>query len=210
MEILQIKECIGYTKDDAFKHLNFNPNHPLIKGTNCTQAWTQAGKPTPGTHQFKRFAISQLEEKTQLKPGYGLYITLDPAIPDLRKRPYTLINNKVTSTRQWTNINYMVVEAALSINNLPNKEVDIDGKEIDGEEITDITVVQKRGIHGIFESLYEAKQEMKMLTSLTHKDYIAMAVKIPDICPVASYCVYTPSASAKEGKFLAFGINAEL
>ena len=40
MEILQIKECIGYTKDDAFKYLNFDPNHPLIKGTNCTQAWT--------------------------------------------------------------------------------------------------------------------------------------------------------------------------
>lgn len=44
-----IKECQGYTKDEAFAFLKFNPNSPLIKGANATQAWNLAGRPMVGT-----------------------------------------------------------------------------------------------------------------------------------------------------------------
>ena len=40
-DIIKIKECTGYTKEEAFAGLRFDPNNPLIKGANATQAWVQ-------------------------------------------------------------------------------------------------------------------------------------------------------------------------
>ena len=54
MSILKIVECKGYTKEEAFANLRFDPNSPIIPGTNATQAWNRAGKPIPGSLDFKR------------------------------------------------------------------------------------------------------------------------------------------------------------
>ena len=34
-------------------------------------------------------------------------------------------------------------------------------------------------------------------------------MKIPDIAPIAAFGIYTPSSGAKEGTFIACGINSD-
>lgn len=207
MDSLKLVECTGYTREEAFQNLDFNPMPPLLRGCNCTQAWVTEGRPTPGTRAFSNFATKQLSDKTQMKPGYGLYITLEPSQPDTRKKPCAVITQKVTSSRRWSSIVYMIVEVDMTINTLPEQGTDDEGQEIEIGESKDITVLKRKEIIGICESLAEAKAKMKELTIMTHKDYVAMVVKVPDILPEAAYCVYTPSINAKKGKFLAFGIS---
>jgi len=204
---LQIIECRGFTKDEAFANLNFDPNSPVVPGTNATQAWNKAGKPIPGTLDFKRFVTQQLEEKTKNAPGYGIHIVLDSPIRDVRKRPYTIINNKATSTREWT-FQYWIREDKLDVNWIEEPKYDEYDGEIDGtEEKLSINVIEPGLIVEKCDSKAEAFDKVKILTSATHKSYSILAVKVPNIAPVAAYCIYTPSASAKEGTFIACGIN---
>lgn len=208
-EVLKIKECTGFSKEEAFSGLKFNPDCPLIKGSNATQAWIKYGQPFPGTNEFKRFAVQQLSEKTRMQPGYGLYIVLENPIVDTRKRPYTVINNKTETTREWTFV-YLIREDELQLSNLQTKELDEYGDEIEGSPEIDVSIVKMGRIVDQCASKAEAIQRMKDLTIKNHKDYSALAVKVPDINPIAAHCIYTPGANTKEGKFLAFGIDAEI
>lgn len=209
MDILKIKECTGFSKEEAFKNLKFNPDYPLIKGSNATQAWIKYGKPFPGTNDFKKFASQQLAEKTRLQPGYGLHIVLENPIGDTRKRPYTIINNKTETTREWSFV-YFIREDELELTTLPTKTIDEYGEEIDGTEEIDVSVVKMGRIVDQCDSKAEAIQRMKELTCKNHKDYSALAVKVPNVNPIAAYSIYTPGANTKEGKFVAFGIDAEV
>lgn len=208
-DILKIKECSGFTKEEAFKNLKFNPDCSIVKGCNSTQAWIKSGKPFPGTTEFKRFASQQLMEKTKLQPGYGLYIVLENPIADIRKRPYTIINNKTETTREWSFV-YFIREDELELSSFPTKTIDEYGDEIEGADEIDVSIVKMGRIVDQCDSKAEAIQRMKELTSKNHKDYSALAVKVPDINPIAAYSVYTPGANTKEGKFIAFGIDAEV
>lgn len=206
MDILQIIECKGYTKEEAFAHLEFNPNDAIVPGTNATQSWIKAGSPIPGTLDFKRFITQQLEEKTKMKPGYGIYIILDPPIPDKRKRPYTIVNNKTIGTREW-NLVYQIREDSLALEKLPEFETNYDGEnELSGEQVN-IAVSKPGLIIAQANSKSEAIDIAKELTTQTHKNYSIIPVKIPDLTPIAAYCVYTPSKSAKVGTFIACGVN---
>ena len=208
-DVLKIKECSGFTKEEAFKDLKFNPDCSLIKGANATQAWIKYGQPFPGTIEFKKFATQQLAEKTRLQPGYGLHIVLENPISDTRKRPYTIISNKTETTREWSFV-YLIREDELKLTNLAQKDVDNYGDEIEGTPELDVSVVKMGRIIDQCNSKAEAIQRMKELTSTNHKDYSALAVKVPDINPIAAYSIYTPGANTKMGKFVAFGINSEV
>lgn len=208
MEIIKIVECSGYTKEEAFKDLSFNPNDPIVPGANATQAWTKAGKPIPGTQEFKRFVTQQLEEKTKMRPGYGIHIVLDTSIPDKRRRPYTVVNNKTEGTRDWDLV-YFIREDELVIDSLPEFEPDYDGDlEVTGEQVS-VSVAKPGLIVAQCNSKAEALNKVKELTTQTHKNYSVLAVKIPDIAPIAAFCIYTPSKSAKMGTYIAIGVNSE-
>jgi len=206
MSQLKIVECHGFTKDEAFADLNFDPNNPAIPGTNATQAWNKAGKPIPGTLDFKRFVIQQLEDKTKMYPGYGIHIVMDPPARDVRKRPYTIVNNKATGTREWT-LQYWIREDVLDTTKFNALKYDEYGDPDGTEEQTVIGVVEPGIIREICNSKAEAFDKAKELTSQTHKCYSILAVKTPDIAPIAAYCIYTPSSNAKEGTFIACGIE---
>ncbi|MDO4465526.1 MAG: hypothetical protein Q4C49_00750 [Bacillota bacterium] len=206
--VIKIVECSGYTKDEAFKDLQFNPNDTIVPGANATQAWNKAGRPIPGTQEFMRFVTQQLEEKTKNKPGYGIHIALDTAIPDKRRRPYTIVNNKTEGTREWDLV-YFVREDELSVESLPEFTPDYDGEmEVTGESVT-INVAKPGLIVAQCDSKAAALSKVKELTTETHKNYSILAVKVPDIAPIAAFCIYTPSKSAKMGTYIAVGINAE-
>ena len=205
---LKIEVCKGYTKDEAFAHLDFNPNHTAIPGCNATQAWNKAGKPTPGSNKFKQFIVQQLYEKTKNVKGLGIYIVLEPPIKDTKKRPYTIINKKTEGTRSW-NYAYFIQESELSINELPNYDVDENGKLIKNFNDLDITILKRGPIVDIVDSKSEALNRAKELTTETHKDYTILVVQVPDVSPIAGYSIYTPSAGTKKGTWIAAGYELQ-
>lgn len=207
MGLLKIVECRGFTKEQAFAGLNFDPNCPVIPGTNATQAWNRAGCPIIGSQDFKRFAVQQLEEKTKNEPGFGLHIVLDPPIKDIRRRPYSVINNKTVGTRKWKLV-YGVREDRLDISSLPESVKNEDGDwEVTDTEIMEISVIEPGLIIEICDSKALALEKMKELIVQTHKSYSIIPMKVPNIAPIAAFGVYTPSSRAKEGTFVAWGIN---
>lgn len=194
-----IKECQGYTKDEAFASLRFNPNSPLIKGANATQAWNLAGKPTIGTTKFKQFVVEQLADKTKFAPGYGIHIVMDSNVEDKRKRPYSVINNKTIGTREWK-FKYQIREDLINFDTI---EYD------DGCEDINITVAERGMVVEECDSKAEALEIAKRLTTQNHKNYSIVAIKVPDKSPISAFVLYTPSKNAKVGTFIACGINSE-
>lgn len=194
-----IKECQGYTKEEAFAGLRFDPNSPLIKGANATQAWNLAGRPTIGTTKFKQFIVEQLADKTKFEPGYGIHIVMDASVEDKRKRPYTVLNNKTIGTREWK-FKYQIREDSIICEN------------IEGDDYSDvsITVAERGMVVAESDSKAEALEIAKQLTSQTHKDYSIVAIKVPDKSPISAFVLYTPSKNAKVGTFIACGINGEI
>lgn len=209
MGVLKIVECQGFTKDEAFKKLNFDPNSPVIPGTNATQAWNKAGHPNVNTLEFKRFITQQLEEKTKNEPGYGIHIVLDPPTRDIRRRPYTVINNKTVGTREWRFV-YQIREDVLDVHWLADPVFNEDGELVPGsEEEMEISVVEPGKVVEVCNSKAEAFEKMKKLITATHKSYSILPIKVPNIAPIAAFGIYTPSSGAKEGTFIACGIDKE-
>ena len=194
-----IKECQGYTKDEAFASLKFNPNSPLIKGANATQAWNLAGRPMVGTTKFKQFVVEQLADKTKFAPGYGIHIVMDSNVEDKRKRPYSVINNKTIGTREWK-FKYQIREDLINF----------DVIESEGYEDVSITVAERGMVVEECDSKAEALEIAKRLTTQNHKNYSIVAIKVPDKSPISAFVLYTPSKNARVGTFIACGINSEI
>lgn len=194
-----IKECQGYTKDEAFASLKFNPNSPLIKGANATQAWNLAGRPMVGTTRFKQFVVEQLADKTKFAPGYGIHIVMDSNVEDKRKRPYSVINNKTIGTREWK-FKYQIREDLINFDII----------ESDGYEDVNITIAERGMVIEECDSKAEALEIAKRLTTQNHKNYSIVAIKVPDKSPISAFVLYTPSKNARVGTFIACGINSEV
>lgn len=208
MSSLKIKECKGFTKDEAFANLDFIPHHQAISGANCTQAWNKAGRPLPGTKDFKIFAVEQLAEKTKNAPGFGLYIVLDSPSPDTRRRPYSIINNVVDGTREWT-FKYLIFQADIICSEFPITSTDDNGDIIKEGTFIEPTITKYGEVVEIVDSKAEAFARVKDLTSENRKSYAFYAVKVPDKMPIAGYSIYTPAQGTKIGTFIAFGYNEE-
>lgn len=208
MEQLKIVECHGYTRDEAFEDLKFDPTCSAIRGTNATQAWNKYGNPIPGTLEFRRFVSQQLMEKTKCVPGLGLYIVLEQPVQNTRKRPYTIINMIGKGTREWI-LKYQIREDDIVVDSLPEKSVDFDGNLIDGEEIPDINIAKIGPVVAEADSKADAIIKAKELTTLTHKNYSVIPIKVPDKTPVSAFTLYTPALRTKEGVYIAFGIDRE-
>lgn len=193
MELLKIKECKGFSTQEAFKDLGFEADNPLIH-SNVTTSWKHAGKPYPGTTAFKLWAIGVLEKRTKSLPGKGLYITLFNPILDTRKFPYTVINDTTKTPKKWVRV-YQIREDNISLRKDKNE--------------ASISIREEGPIVGEYPLKKDAIEKMKELTTMNHKSYSLLCVKIPQENRLAAVCVYTPSRKAKKGKYIAFGINAE-
>lgn len=205
-----IVECEGFNRKDAFENakLNFDPMCPLIKGTNCTTSWYKAGKPPAGSLAFRRFAIQQLNEKTHNEPGYGLYIILKSFVDDRRKKPFTIINNKVVGLRNWITL-YQLREDKLDINLIPVTKLDYNGDPVTEDDL-EIKIKEEGPIIETFYNKAEGLKRMKELIIKNHKSYSLIPIKFPDSTPIAAFGIYTPSIKAKKGVFVAWGIDREI
>lgn len=142
---------------------------------NVTQSWKNANMPM-SDKDFKVFAVDVMSKNRLTQTeGVGLIVAVNPGSKDTRERPYTFKNNVVEGRRSVKR----VYEVRLK-----------DTDELVGEADT-------KG---------DAIDLAKALMTKYKKDMVATIVyRVTDDKDVAFTLDYTPSASAKEGKYVIFG-----
>ena len=205
---LKIAAVKGFTKEEALSQVSFDASFK-----NATQAWVKAGKPTYGTDNFKAFASEYLKKTTKGIAGVGAYVVLESGVADSRERPYKVISVSNEGTRKYSTV-YQVVEAELKTKTKKVvktvKAKDEDGVEIEIEkEVNEVeaSVVSLGTVVDTASKKGEAEAKMKEWITETKRSYVINVVKVTDHNPIAAYGVYTPSTSAKEGTFIAFGVE---
>ena len=195
---MKIVECKGFSKEAALNEevLGFTM---APRGANATQAWIKEGKPTMGTPAFKIFAAEQLKAKTKNMAGLGAYVIIEGGVEDSRERPYKVTSVKTEGARKFKRV-YNITEAVIKVT--PAK-LDAEGNVVTPEknEVLELgAVVAKADKKG------KANDIMKEWITDTKRDYIvAIAEEVVEGQPIASFGKYTPSVSAKEGTYIAFG-----
>jgi len=195
----------GFTKEEALATEKIGFNALGMKGSNSTQAWTKAGKPTYGTPAFKQFAVEQLKAKTRGTAGVGGYVVVEAGISDSRERPYRVLSVTNEGTRKFT-MTYQIVEAELETKTKTVTTQDEEGNDVTSTEMT-ATVKSLGAVVANASKKSEAEALLKDYITSTKRDYIINVVKLTDHNPIAAYGVYTPSSSTKEGTYLAFGVE---
>ena len=197
---VKIAAVKGFTKEEALNQVNFNAGFK-----NATQAWVKAGKPTYGTNDFKVFATEYLKKATKGTAGVGAYVVIESGIADSRERPYKVISVSNEGTRKYATV-YQIVEAELKTKTKKVTKIDKEGNEKEVNE----TVAELVSLGAVVDTASkkgEAEAKMKEWITETHRDYVVNVVKVTDHNPVAAFGIYTPSTSAKEGTYIAFGVE---
>ena len=187
---INIKPIRGFDKNEILNNFDlFKPN--AVPNCNSTRNWEKAGKPMFGTKAFKQFCIEELIKKTKLTPGLGCYVEIEHGHKDTRSRPFELIKPKTASGIKNYKLKYLISEVTLDKTSQKNDE-------------NDIISIGSPVVY--FNTLGEAKEAVKDLTSETKKDYIIQSIKIPDDS-IKIISKYKASKNAKIGTYVLFGIN---
>lgn len=176
---VKIKECKGFTKEEAFKDLNFDPISPMVSGNNATQAWNAIGRPDINSNKFKQFIVQQLEYKTKYVPGFGIHIVVDPPVRDIRKKPYTIINQKTVGHREFKYV-YEIREDVFDVKFYKKPTFDNYNGEIseeDQEEMMEISIINPGKVVDITDNKADAIEKIKELITVTHKCYSVLPKK---------------------------------
>ena len=185
-------EVQGYSKQKAFEATELNVELEMLK--NATQAWKKAGSPM-NTKDLNKFMATYLKDKKAV----GAYLVVEASSDDTRLRPYTVINEVTKGKRKATTV-YQIKEAELKVKE--TKELDAEGNE---KIVPVVTVVSSGAVEGRADRKDAAFKLMKELIEENKKDYVVEIVKeVTDGQKFAGYGQYTPSKSAKKGKFMFF------
>ena len=186
-------EVQNYSKHAALETTGFDVEMDRLK--NATQAWKKAGSPV-NTKALNNFMNSYLKDKKAI----GGYIVIEPAADDTRLRPYSVIN-ETTKGKRKAKTTYQIKEAELK---LRTKKI-IDSETGEESEVTEAEVLSTGIVANRAAKKQEAFKLMKELISENRKNYVVEIVKeITEGQKYAGYGVYTPSKSAKMGKFVFF------
>lgn len=186
-------EVQGYSKQKAYESANLDVDLEMFK--NATQAWKKLGSPM-STKAINNFIATYLKEKKAV----GAFIVVEPSVDDTRIRPYEVIN-EVTTGKRKTTTTYQIKEAELKVKSHVEKD-DETGEE---KQVKVVEVLSTGQIGGRAPRKDAATKLMKELMTETKKNYVIEIVKeVTDGQKYASYGIYTPSKSAKKGKFMFF------
>jgi len=185
-------EAQGYNKEKALEATGLDIQLDRLK--NATQAWKKAGSPM-NTRDMNRF----IEGYVKANKLIGAYLVIEASSDDTRLRPYSVIN-ETTKGKRKTTTTYQIKEAELKVKytTMINEE----------NETVEVPVVEVVGI-GAVEARADKKdlalKLMKELIEQNKKDYVVEIVKeVTEGQRYAGYGQYTPSKSAKLGKFIFF------
>ena len=185
-------EAQGYSKEKALEATGLDVELDRLK--NATQAWKKAGSPM-STKQLNHF----MEDYIKRNKTVGAYLVVEPSSDDTRLRPYNVIN-EVTEGKRKAKTTYQIKEAEFKLKT--EKVVNEEGKE---STRTVVSVLETGRVEGKADKKDTAFKLMKEMIEANKKNYVVEIVKeIVEGQKFAGYGVYTPSKSAKQGKFMFF------
>lgn len=185
-------EAQGYSKEKALEATGLDVELERLK--NATLAWKKAGSPM-GTKALNAFMANYIKEKKAV----GAYLVVEAASDDTRLRPYSVINETTKGKRKATTT-YQIKEAELKVKH--TTAVNEEGETI---EIPVVEVISVGAVEARADKKDTALKVMKELIEVNKKDYVVEIVKeITEGQKYAGYGQYTPSKSAKLGKFMFF------
>lgn len=186
-------EVQGYSKQKAYETTGLDVELDMLR--NATLAWKKAGSPM-GTKALNAFMASYLKDKK----ATGAYIVVEAASDDTRIRPYNVIN-EVTHGKRKTTTKYQIKEAELKV-----KTRKVVSEETGEEkEVQEVEVLSLGAVARTADRKDVAMKLMKELIEATKTNYVVEIVKeVTEGQKYAGYGIYTPSKSAKLGKFVFF------
>ena len=187
---MQTVEAQGYSKDKALKSTVLDIELDRLR--NATIAWKNAGSPL-NTKVLNNFLAQYIKDKK----APGAYIVIDAPSDDTRLRPYNVINETTTGKRKAKTM-YQIKEAELKVKYTTS--VNEEGVEV----ITPhVEVLSAGAVEASVSKKDTAFKTMKELIETNKKDYVVEIVReITEGQKFAGYGQYTPSKSAKVGKFI--------
>jgi len=189
---MKIVEAQGYSKDKALKTTNLDVELDDLK--NATQSWKKKGSPI-SSRDLNKFMADYIKDNKVV----GAYIVVDASADDSRLRPYSVIN-EATHGKRKKKTTYQIKEASFKVKHTTG--VDAEGKTI---EIATAEVLTLGAVEGKAEKKDAAIRQMKDLIEANKKDYVIEIVsEVVEGQRYAAYGQYTPSKSAKMGKFIFF------
>jgi hypothetical protein len=187
---MKILEAQGFSKQKALETTGLDVELDRMK--NATQAWKKAGAPM-GTKALNEFFTKYIKEKKAV----GAYVVVDPSSDDTRTRPYKVIN-EVTQGKRKSKTFYQIKEAEMKVKT--STSIDEDGAEVENYSVD---VLSSGAVEGRADRKEAALKLMKTLIETNKKPYVIEIVKeVVEGQKFAAYGLYTPSKSAKMGKFL--------
>ena len=185
-------EAQGYSKEKALEATGLDVQLEMLK--NATQAWKKAGSPM-NTKELNRFMAEYIKKNKLI----GAYLVIEPSADDTRLRPYSVINETTTGKRKTTTT-YQIKEADLKV-----KYSTVINEAGEAVEVPSVEVIGVGAVEARADKKDLALRLMKELIEENHKDYVVEIVKeVTEGQKYAGYGKYTPSRSAKLGKFLFF------
>lgn len=189
-------EAQGYNKEKALESTGLDVELDRLK--NATTAWKKAGSPL-STKELNKFMAAYIKDKKAV----GAYLVIESASDDTRIRPYSVIN-EVTKGKRKSSTTYQIKEADFKVKYVKESETDEEGNVIE-VEVPQVTVLNVGAVEGRAPKKDEAMKIMKELITTNEKNYVIEIVKeITEGQKYAAYGQYTPSKSAKLGKFMFF------
>ena len=187
------KEATGYSKELAFETTGLDVSYDKLK--NATIAWKKAGSPL-NSKTLTAFA----EQYLKSKKAVGAYVVIDGSSSDTRSNPYSVINERTTGKRK-AKTTYQIKEGEFKV-----KETTVVNENGEESVVKTVTGVTNLGaVEATADKKDVAIKLMKELISENKKNYVIEIVKeITEGQKYAAYGTYTPSKSAKQGKFIFF------
>lgn len=185
-------EAQGYNKEKALESTGLDVQLEMLK--NATQAWKKAGSPM-NAKDLNRFMADYIKRNKLV----GAYLVIEPSSDDTRLRPYSVIN-ETTKGKRKTTTTYQIKEAEFKVKF--TKMITEENEEI---EVPVVDVISVGAVEARADKKDAALKLMKDLIEVNKKDYVVEIVKeVTEGQKYAGYGQYTPSKSAKLGKFLFF------
>ena len=193
--MIKTVEAQGYSKEKALDNAGLDISLDKLK--NATQAWKKAGSPM-SSKALNQFVMDYFKKYKNT----GIYLVIEASSDDTRLRPYTVINETTKGKRKATTT-YQIKEADFKTK---VKLVEVETEEgTEEQEVKEVEVLSLGIVAGQAARKDEAMKLMKELIEENKRDYVIEIVKeITEGQKYAGYGEYTPSKSAKLGKFMFF------
>jgi hypothetical protein len=189
---MKVVEAQGYSKQKALVATGLDVELEDLK--NATQLWKKRGSPI-SSKELNKFMAEYIKENKVV----GAYVVVESSSDDSRLRPYSVIN-EATRGKRKTRTTYQIKEGTFKVK--VSKVLNEEGLEV---EVVKVDVLTAGATEAKAEKKDLAIRAMKDLIEANKKDYIIeIAKEVTEGQRYAAYGQYTPSKSAKLGKFVFF------